>query len=187
MADSGSRRGASNMGVPLMLLTFLLIGGFMYWLYVTAEPTEPVAVEEMDEEPEEMASGVAQVDPEALKTGADDFTGSEVRLVGVQVSQMIGNQAFFVDLPQTDSLPAQPFLVRMSPDLTATGASAARGDRLTVEGDLLAMSDSIIADWVANGIISENDQILVEFSTHFIEADQVNVTRGGGSAPDGGP
>ena len=32
MADISSRRGASNMGVPLMILTFILIGGFMYWL-----------------------------------------------------------------------------------------------------------------------------------------------------------
>lgn len=184
MADSGSRRGASNLGVPLMLLTFLLIGGFMYWLYVTAEPTEPIVVEEMEEEPEEV-SGVAEVDPQALKTGADSFTGSEVRLVGVSVSQMIGDQAFFIDLPANDTLPAQPFLVRMSPDLSASGAATAYGDRVTVEGDVMTMSDSIIADWVASGVISENDQILVEFSTHFIEAEQLNVTGGAGAAPGG--
>ena len=184
MADTGSRRGASNMGVPLMLLTFLLIGGFMYWLYVTAEPPEPVVMEEVDEEPE-MVSGVAEVDPQALKTAADSFTGSEVRLVGVAVSQMIGDQAFFVDLPQNDTLPAQPFLVRMTPDLAATGASTAYGDRVTVEGPVVSMSDSIIADWVASGVISENDQILVEFSTHFIEAQRVNVAGGAGGAPDG--
>lgn len=185
MADFSSRRGASNLGVPLMLLTFILLGGFIYWLYVTAEPTEPVVVEEMDEEPEVMASGVAEVDPQALKTGADAFTGSDVRLVDVVVSQMIGDEAFFVDLPANDTLPAQPFLVRMTPDLSASGASAAAGDRLTVEGGLMEMSDSIISDWVATGVISENEQILVEFSTHFIEAQQVNTVGGAGSAPEG--
>lgn len=185
MADISSRRGASNMGVPLMILTFILIGGFMYWLYVTAEPTEPVVMEEMDEGPGEMESGVAEVDPQALKTGADSFTGSEVRLVRVQVSQMIGSQAFFVDLPANDTLPAQPFLVRMTPDLSATGATASSGDRVTVVGGVLTMSDSIISDWVDSGVISENDRILVEFSTHFIEADQINVSGGQGSAPEG--
>jgi hypothetical protein len=34
-------------------------------------------------------------------------------------------------------------------------------------------------------VISENDQILVEFSTHFIEAEQVNMVEGAESSPEG--
>ncbi|MEJ2539845.1 MAG: hypothetical protein P8188_07735, partial [Gemmatimonadota bacterium] len=150
MADFGSRRGVTNLGVPLMLLTFLLIGGFMYWLYVTAEPTEPVVVEEVaEDEPAMDDSGAVEADPQDLKTGADAFTGSSVRLVGLTVSQMVGDEAFFVDLPANDTLPAQPFLVRMTPDLSATGASVAPGDRVTVVGGLMEMSDSIVSDWVS--------------------------------------
>ena len=76
MADTGSRRGASNLGVPLMLLTFLLIGGFMYWLYVTAEPTEPIVVEEVEEEPEENASAEAD-EASDEDAGDDDVEASE--------------------------------------------------------------------------------------------------------------
>jgi hypothetical protein len=186
MADFGSRRGATNLGVPLMLVTFLLMGGFMYWLYVTAEPTEPVVVEEVDDSGDTDSAGSMAVDPEDLKTGADAFTGQRVRLEGLAVSQMIGDQAFFVDLPATDDLPAQPFLVKMGPDLVASGASVSLGDRVTAVGNVREMNDSIVADWVDSGLISESEQLLVEFSTHFVEADQVNVGGGsGGSASSG--
>ena len=32
MADNASRRGAVDMGTPLMILAFAVIGGFLYWL-----------------------------------------------------------------------------------------------------------------------------------------------------------
>ena len=184
MVDFGSRRGASNLGIPLMLVTFLLLGGFMYWLYVTAEPTEPVVVEETDDASAMDTSGSTAVDPQDLKTGADAFTGSVVRLPALAVSQLVGDRAFFVDLPATEQLPAQPFLVRMTPDLMATGATVALGDRVTVMGTLREMNDSIVADWAGSGSISEGDQLLVEFSTHFVEADQVNMggASGGGAS-----
>ncbi|HSM05770.1 MAG TPA: hypothetical protein VK858_14230 [Longimicrobiales bacterium] len=184
MADFGSRRGATNLGVPLMLVTFLLIGGFMYWLYITAEPTEPVMVEEVDDGSDMDTAGSTAVDPQELKTGAEAYTGQLIRLQGLAVSQMVGQEAFFVDLPATAELPSQPFLVRLSPDLAASGATVAVGDRVTVVGSLMEMTDSIVADWVGNALINANEQMLVEFSTHFVEADQLNVggASGGGAS-----
>lgn len=185
MADFGSRRGVANLGLPLMLLTFLLFGGFMYWLYATAEPTQPAVVEEVEERPGETESGAETVDPQALKTGAAAFEGQLVRLQNLSVSQMVGSEAFFVDLPATADQPSQPFLVRMSPDLSATGATVALNDRATIVGSLLPMTDSIVADWVENGIVSPGEQVLVEFSTHFIEADQVITAEESGEGSSG--
>jgi len=181
MADIGSRRGAANIGFPLMLLTFLLLGGFMYWLYVTAEPTQPAVVEEV-EEPEDTFAGTT-VPAEELKTGAQMYEGQSVRLAGVEVSSTMGAQAFFVDLPASESLPATPFLIRALPD---AGPRAAMGSSVTVSGILMPMTDSIVTDWVGAGIISENDRLLVEFASHFIEADQVQTTEAAGSGASAG-
>ena len=40
MATLGSRRGfADKLSLPLMIVSFLILGGFLYWLSVTAQPT----------------------------------------------------------------------------------------------------------------------------------------------------
>lgn len=182
MAYFGSRRGAVNLGLPLMLATFLLLGGFMYWLYVTAEPTQPATMEEVDESgsgDDYMGTTVAA---EELKTGADAYVGQVIRLLGLEVSSTMGSQAFFLDLPASEMLPATPFLVRMIPAL-ADSVRVGLGEDATVIGTVMLMTDSIVADWVDSGGISENDRILVEFATHFIEADQVETS---GPAESGG-
>lgn len=181
MAYFGSRRGAANLGLPLMVLTFLLLGGFMYWLYSTAEPTQPAVVEEV-EEPQDTFVGTT-VPAEELKTGAEAYEGQSVRLAGVEVSSTMGAQAFFVDLPASQNLPATPFLVRALP---GAGTRVANGSSVTVSGTLMAMTDSIVADWVEARIISENDRLLVEFASHFIEADQVETTEAAGSGAAAG-
>jgi predicted acyltransferase (DUF342 family) len=179
-----SRRGAANLGVPLMVVTFLLVGGFMYWLYVTAEPTQPAVVEVTEDEVDDFV-GIS-VSPEELKTGADNFVGEYVRLRDVAVSSTMGAQAFFVDLPASETLPATPFLVRMTPDAIAAGAAVGMGETATVIGTVITMNDSIVSDWVGNGVISENDQLLVEFATHFIEAAEVDSTPAAEGAAEAG-
>jgi hypothetical protein len=181
MANFGPRRGAANLGLPLMLATFVLLGGFMYWLYVTAEPTQPPEVEEVEEAPEDNYVGTT-VAAEDLKTGADAYVGQVIRVRGLEVSSTMGRQAFFLDLPASDDLPATPFLIRMVPAL-ADSMRVGMGDEATVVGTLMLMTDSIVNDWVESGGISENDRLLVEFATHFIEADEIQTTT---PAPEGG-
>ena len=49
MANLGSRKGfADKLALPLMILAFLVVIGFLYWLNATAEPTEIVIEEEAD-------------------------------------------------------------------------------------------------------------------------------------------
>ena len=58
MVSFGSRRGfADRLSLPLMVVAFLAVGGFLYWLNITAQPTE-VAVAE---EPGETASGASAI------------------------------------------------------------------------------------------------------------------------------
>ena len=62
MANFGSRRGfADKLALPLMILAFLVVVGFLYWLNVTAEPTQVAIVEEEDPR-QSTASAILNVD-----------------------------------------------------------------------------------------------------------------------------
>jgi hypothetical protein len=181
MTSLGSRRGAANLGLPLMLATFVLIAGFMYWLSVTAEPTQPAVEEVVEDEPTQTVRGTL-VPVDDLKVATiTSYEGQLIRVEDVILSSSMGDQTFFVDLPETDNLPAQPFLIRLGADSTgAVGEVPEMGSFITVVGMLTPMSDSIVSDWLASGSISENDQLLVEFATHFVEVDEWEA----GSAPE---
>lgn len=177
----GSRRGQTNLGLPLMILTFIVIGGFMYWLYVTAEPTQP-AVVEMEEEPEvpETTSGVL-VPVDSLKTSPEAYEGQLIRVQGVEVAQEMGSRTYYVDLPETEGLPASSFLVRLNDDLAAAGASAAMGTPLTMVGTLSVMNDSTASDWEESGSIGQVDRMLAEVATHYLLVEEIENTTGSGS------
>ena len=176
MFEFGSRRGASNLGIPLMIVTFVLIGGFMYWLSITAEPTELLIVEE---EPEEIFLGTI-LDPGALELDQGGFEGQEVRLIDVPFSTAVGTQAFFISLPQ-----GSPFLVRMSDEMVAAGEMVPTSQvMMTVTGTLNPLNDSIKADWFSDGTVAQGDQVLVDFATHYLEA--TDMISAGGSPPAAG-
>lgn len=180
MAQISARRGATNLTVPLMLGAFVLLAGFMYWLSITAEPTAPPEI--VEEEPvvvEEMMAG-SLIEADALETGAAGFVGQTVRLDGLNVAQAVGGNAFFIDLPRT------PFLVRMGDELIAAGETApGSGTTVSIVGAVMEMNDSIVSAWAGAGDITDNDRPLVEFATHFLEAEQVRVDESA-MAPAGG-
>ncbi len=177
MAQNGTRRGSTNLTIPLMLGAFVLMGVFLYWLSITAIPTAPPEI--VEAEPEgEMIQAVA-VDAQALQSGASGYVGLTVRLADVHVASAVGPKAFFVDLPGT------PFLVRMGPELAAAGEPVPTGT-VTVVGDVMEMNDSTISAWAEAGDISSNDRPVVEFATHYIQAVQIRPSGGGAAAPTGG-
>ncbi|MEQ9568864.1 MAG: hypothetical protein RLN75_01635 [Longimicrobiales bacterium] len=175
MAQIG-RRGSTNMTVPLMIGAFVLLAGFLYWLSITAEPTAPPEI--VEEDPEEEMMEAQTVDPSALESGAAGYVGLTVRLDDVNVAQAIGDNAFFVDLPRT------PFLVHMSPDLSAVESAPPAGRPATVVGEVREMNDSTINAWAEGQEFTENDRPLIEFATHYIEAFQIR-SEGGDAAPGG--
>jgi hypothetical protein len=156
-----------------MLVTFVLMGGFLYWLYMNAAPTPSPEMMEETEAPEvDVGPAATVVDPSALETGTAEFEGQLIELPSVNVASAVGSEAFFVDLPRT------PFLVKLGPELLAEGAGVPSG-LVTVRGTLLAMNDSIIDAWSTSGAITEGDRPIVEFATHFIEATRVQAAAEG--------
>lgn len=166
MADRRSRLGVANLSLPLMLLTFVGIGGFLWWLNLKSESVEIEVVEATGP----VNTGGAAFTPvtEDDLREAERFVGQTVRAADMAVAGQVGTQAFFLDLPDL------PFLVMLSEELVAQGTPIPRG-QVTVTGPILAMTDSIMNDWMGRALVPASDQILLEFSTHFIEARSVEA------------
>ncbi len=180
MAEKASRHGAADLGVILMVLSFVAIGYFMYWLRGQAEIERAQSAivtdttETMGNDPYAGATLVAAGDL-VTGTGAAAYVGQMVRVQGTQVASALGRQGFWLDVPQS------PFLVSYSSAMLADSTTVAPGSRVTVVGTVRAMSDSVAQSWRQAGRIGEGDALAASFSTHFIEAAQIRPGPGGGN------
>jgi len=179
MAEKASRRGAVDLGVILMVLSFAVIGYFLFWLNGQAAAERAATVvddtttEETTDDPYAGATRVAAGDL-VTGAGAGAFVGQLVRVEATQVASALGRQGFWLDVPQS------PFLVSYSAALLADSVTARTGSRVTVTGTVRAMTDSVAASWFQAGRIGEGDQLAASFSTHFIEAQRIQTAPGGG-------
>jgi hypothetical protein len=182
MAENASRRGATDMGMPLMILAFVVIGGFMFWLNAqAAEERAMRVVEEPEPEEEVMDTGVQTISGAEIQMDATPFEGQQVRLEAVNVASLLGTQGFWLEMPN-----GNPFLVSMSDELLAAGMTVSPGSAATVEGTMTAMNDSTLTAWTEAETIGEGDRIVAEFATHYIAAETVRVSGGGEGNDDGG-
>jgi hypothetical protein len=108
---------------------------------------------------------------------ATPLEGSEIRVASFNVASTLGTQGFWLDIPN-----GNPFLVSMSAEVMASGIAVAAGASATVTGVVHAMSDSTLTAWATAGTIQDNDRIVAEFATHYLEATQVELAPGGGGA-----
>ena len=181
MVDNASRRGAVDLGLLLMFLAFAVIGGFMYWLMGQSRLQDELRLledtSEVSSADTSTASTVSGVD---LQTDPAQFEGQNVRVGGLVVKSLFGSQGFWLGLPN-----GNPFLISMSEEVMAEGIILTLEQPAGVIGVLHVRTDSAVAVWAAAGTISEGDQIVAEFSTHFLEADQVVVAGGGGESGAG--
>ena len=148
----GARRAA-----PLMFLGLVTMIGC---------GDKPAADAAMDTEPAvevPLMPESTEIQAEQLQTGAAAFRGQVVRVNGVRVMSLLGTKGFWVELPNKN-----PFLVRTEDDATVEVQQT-----LDIVGTVVAVNESILADWVASGSISENEKLTAEFATDFIEAEMV--------------
>ena len=148
----GARRAA-----PLMFLGLVTMIGC---------GDKPAADAAMDTEPAvevPLMPESTEIQAEQLQTGAAAFRGQVVRVNGVRVMSLLGTKGFWVELPNKN-----PFLVRTEDDATVEVQQT-----LDIVGTVIAVNESILADWVASGSISENEKLTAEFATDFIEAEMV--------------
>lgn len=160
------RRSSSGRFTRVWMLAALVVmAAFMYWLAMTAEPSAPRVMEEVDDSG--LAAGGAAVVPlDSVVATTALYAGRAVRLEGISVLANMGEQAFW-----TSGANNEPFLIRIGPSLVAEGFTVASGDMITLEGRVLMMSDSILAAWQQEGVITtEGQRMEAEFATGFVEA-----------------
>lgn len=181
MPNNGSRRGAVDMGMILMILSFVVIGGFLFWLRGQAAQEEELQAQAAAERAaQDTVPTVDAVSPAEIERDATPYEGQEIRLASVEVASLLGEQGFWLDMPG-----GNPFLVSLTSDLGVTGAEVTPGSPVTVVGTVVAMTDSILTDWVDSGSIAEGDRIVAEFATHFLQASEVRAGGGAGSSDAG--
>lgn len=180
MGQNASRRGAANLGMPLMIAAFIVIGGFLYWLFLQAEAERQLELQEAAriaaEEAERDAMGEI-LRPELLQTDASPYVGRIVSMEDVEVASTLGTQGVWLDMPN-----GNPFLVSFSDSLRTAGVTLTSGQLATVTGTIVAMNDSIATAWVDAGTINQGDRLAAEFATHFLNATRARAT--GMAEPD---
>lgn len=172
MAD---RRGAANLGIPLMLGTLVLLGGFLYWLATTAEPTPPPVVEE--EEPEETGPVATPLNVDSVSINGVGLYGQLVRIENVNFGQELGANAFLVNS-------MQPFVGVLGEDLVAAGEAMPSGT-FTLVGTLMQRTDSVLAAWLESGTVTSANEMFADFASEYVVIDEI-VPAGEGGAGESG-
>ena len=111
------------------------------------------------------APSAPALDPTELQTNAAAHEGERVSLSGMNVQSAVGTSAVWVELPNKN-----PFLVHF----TAPPIPAA-GRRVDLVGTVHAITPDVVNGWVSSGAITENDKLVVEFATHYLEAESVTA------------
>lgn len=164
-----------------MIVAVLMVGGFMTWLAMTAQESEVVVVEDEVEDPSTM--GTIAVTPDDLMANASGLTGQNVSLAGVQVASVVGQQAFWILLPNQN-----PYLIKLGPELVGAGFAVRSGESVSVVGRIVTMTDSVLAAWQQEGAIAdENQRLEVEYvlGQTFLEAREAHRGESDGAAEGG--
>lgn len=182
MSDNVSRRGAVDMGMLLMILAFVVIGGFMFWLNGKADAERQAqldaAAARAAAEEEYAAATVETVAIGDIEVDPTPYVGTKLRSEGA-VASMLGTQGFWLATPS-----GNPFLVSWSEE-ASDGPTIAMGDTIAVEGVVTEMQELTLVEWSTAQTISDVDRMVAEFATHYIAADRVDIMRGEGEDTEG--
>ena len=169
MRDNASRLGASDTGTPLMILAFVVIGGFMYWLNGQAAAERALAVVEDTPTVDETA-GAPTLGLRELELAGDSLIGTEVRIENVEVASMLGTQGFWLSVEM-----GNPYLASMGMEVRDSGTAVNVGDVITVAGVVTQMNDSTLTAWTDAATIDDNDRLVAEFAIHYLELRAVTM------------
>lgn len=176
MASTGSRRGAANVSLILAVIAFVAMGGLIYWLNITAEPTQTQFVPEDTAAEEEPVSDVPLVELEQLRAELEEYVGLEIEMRRLTVSSTLGDYGIWVG-PQDN-----PFLVMQDSSFAAGDVQVSNGDSITARGTIHEMSDSVLNAWEERGAIAgAGERAVASFAEIFMEANSIREPGGGGS------
>lgn len=181
MAQTGSRTGAANIAAILAIVAFIAMGGLIYWLQITAVPTQrEVPVEEETQEEEPPLLDVPIVDIEGIRAEAQAYVDLELAIRNETINSFLGETGVWIGPSEN------PFLVKLDSTAQADAPELAVDDPVHVRGEVRAMSDSVLDDWEARGeIAGEGDRAVASFADHFLEANEIEIASQGSSSQSG--
>jgi hypothetical protein len=176
MTDMRSQRGAVEMGTVIMILAFVVIGGFIYWLsdQVAAERELQIVEDTTAQMVDDAYGDAVPVRASDIMLDASPYAGQLVRLEPQTVLSLVGQQGFMLDFP------TGPFLVSYSDQQIADGFTVVPGNVVRVVGRIVAMTPEVAGGWQEAGRLNEGERLVAEFAVHFLQAEDIEV-----SAPAG--
>lgn len=169
--DAKGRTGGTNW-IPVVVAV-IAVGLFFGWV-ATREPPAAVAVEEPGDSAAIAPTGgpatVIEADVLNQTAAARELIGQDVELTSVPVSDVLGAQMFWIELPG-----GAPYLVKMG-DALVTGGRAVPSPQtnVLVVGRVLEKTTEVVDGWMSSGALQDATQrSLAEFGSTFIEARRV--------------
>jgi len=162
-----TRKGSTGLSTVLIIVAVALVGGFLLWLYRSAEALEEATPVMVEDEPGEV------VDLVVLSQDPSASIGRVADLVSVAVVQSLGRGVFLVGLTSADE--ASPFPVLLAPDLIARNTQVYGGDVVRLYGRIYSLNDSIRSQWVKLGAVNEAAADAIPQGTSFLLADSLEL------------
>lgn len=159
----GSRAGAAQIGPLMMLVSFVLVAGFLYWLSVTAKPTEIVPTEKREALTENAVTFAA------FSAFPTDYVGDTIGLQDVTMGHAFGNHGRWINLQDASShgyIVYFPDLVRM--DSASFYHEITGGTVVSLSGVVVETTDSILDAWEAAGSFTTEVDRLVAQATRYL-------------------
>ena len=108
------------------------------------------------------ANAIAAVDLSVFSADPEAHVGHEIRLANVPVDSRMGQQAFWLKLPNQGL-----YLVRGTAQNNAGGQP---GGNVTVAGPVREMTDSVVTAWIAEGAITADQEMEARYATSYMDA-----------------
>jgi hypothetical protein len=173
MADiSVEKKKGGDLTWVWALVAVLAVGGLMVWLATSQQTTTQVVsgvgTDTVAGAPG--AGGVAAepVDMSALSADPEPFTGRRVQASNVSVAAVLGDRAFWADVPG-----ANPFLVVVGAEVASTDWLTAGATLSRLEGTVQPVSDAELNQWVEGQVIRPEARDEASFASHYLNAVQV--------------
>jgi hypothetical protein len=155
----GSRGGLNTIA---MIVAFVTIAGFLYWLSITAVPTEPVVAVE-----EEAAQAVSLA---AFSRDPGMYEDVLIRVDGVEVVSQLSPGAFLVALADGGVYPVQLSAA------AAGGAAMAPGSTGSITGRVETLPPETLGAWAADSVFGDEAQMeAVATAGTYLLAEEVDL------------
>lgn len=164
-----------------MVVSLLVVGGFLVWLGMASEPTAVVVAEDEDTAAasDTIGAGAAGATPVPKDTLAENkaaYEGQVIQVSKIEATSPLGPRIFWGELGTREN--QVPILVRLD-SAAAEGWQLQQGAQYTITGELQRMTDSVATAWGEQGeFTGEGEQMQATFTDYFIQASRIRPSRG---------